>query len=85
MAKGSLVRHSQTQYVVDKVGLGSEGGGEYRDDRGDEPRTYRMVFPAWEGPIICPAEGCSGWVSTRTAIRVHFWYHHIRYTVLILY
>ena len=60
--------------------------GSERDkaDRGDNLRTYRMVFPAWEGPMPCSVKGCSCWASTRTAMRVHFWHRHIRDTVVIL-
>ena len=54
------------------------------DRRGDEPRTYRMAFPTKAGPMSCPAEGCSGRVSTRTAVRVYFWNRHVRDTVAIL-
>ena len=73
--------HRQTQHRVSKGGLGSEGGVA---DRGDEPRTYRMSFPARARPRPCPVEGCSDWVSTRTEMRVHFWNWHVRDTVVIL-
>ena len=81
LAKGSLVTHRQTQNRVAKGGLGSEEGGS---DGGDEPRTYRMAFPARAGPRPCPVEGCSGQASTRTAMRVHFWHRHVRDTAVIL-
>ena len=47
MAKGSLVAHRQTQHGVAKGRLGQEGKEEAG---GDEPRTYRMAFPAKAGP-----------------------------------
>ena len=47
MAKGSLVTHRQNQHVVSKRELGLEGDAEAG---GYEPRTYRMAFPAREGP-----------------------------------
>ena len=43
-----------------------------------------MEFPTRAGPKPCPVEGCSGWALTRTAMRVHFWYRHVRDTVVIL-
>ena len=36
------------------------------------------------GPMPFPAKGYSGRASTRTAMRVHFWYQHGRDTVVIL-
>ena len=84
LAKGSLVIYGQTQHVVAKGGLVSEGGESYRRDRDDNPRTYRMVFPVQAGPRTCPVEGCSGWASTRTAMKVHFWHRHVRDTIVIL-
>ena len=73
--------HRQTQHGVAKGGLVSEVG---RADGGDDTRTYRMAFPARVRPRPCPVEGCSSWVSTRTAMRVHFWHRHVRDTVVIL-
>ena len=64
--------------------MGSEGGGADGSDRDDKPITYRVVFPAWEGPRPCPVEGCSGPALVQTAMRVHFWYWYIRDTVVIL-
>ena len=61
--------------------MGSEGGGA---DGGDDPRTYRMVFPVRAGPRHCPVEGYSVQLSTRTAMRVHFRHQHVRDTVVIL-
>ena len=46
MAKGSLVTHFQTQHGVVKGGWGPEGD---ESDRGDDPRTYKMVFPMKSG------------------------------------
>ena len=84
MAKGSLVTHHQTQHDVGKGGLVSEGGKSDGGDGGNKPRTYILAFPAREGPRPYQVEGCSGWASTRTATRVHFWHRHVRYTVVIL-
>ena len=81
MPKGSLVMHCQTQHGMARGGLGPEGD---EADRGDEPRTYRMAFPAKAGPRPCPVEGCIGRASTRAAVKVHFWHRHVRDTVVIL-
>ena len=81
LAKGSLVAHRQTQHGMEKRGLGQEGDEEAG---GDEPRTYRMVFPTKAGTRTCPVEGCSGWASTRAEMRVHFWHRHVRDNVVIL-
>ena len=51
---------------------------------GEEPRTYHMAFPAKEGPLIFPVEGCLGRATTRMAIRVHFLHRHVLDTVVIL-
>ena len=84
MTKGSLVTHLQIQHGVVKGGLGSEGGKADGSDGCNKPRTYRMEFPAREGPRPCPFEGCSGRALTWTEIMVHFWNRHVRYTVVIL-
>ena len=39
--------------------------------RGEEPTTYRIVFPKGETQE-CPVEGCPGRARTRMAMRVHF-------------
>ena len=67
-----------------KGGLVSEGGGSDRDDRGNNPRTYRMEFTARAGSRPCPVERCSGQASTRTEMRVQFWHRHVRDTMVIL-
>ena len=54
LAKGSLVTHRQTQHGVVKGGLVSEGN---KADRGNNPITYRLEFPAKAGPRPCPVEG----------------------------
>ena len=74
--------HLQTQNGVDKGRLGSEV--DEAEGGGDEPRTYRMVFPTRVGHRPCPVEECSGWALTRTAMRVHFSHQHVRDTVVIL-
>ena len=81
LAKGSLVMHRQTQNGVDKGRLRSEVN---KTNEGDKTRTYRLAFPAKAGPRPFPAEGCSGWASTQTEIKVQFWHRHIRDTVVIL-
>ena len=81
VANESLVAHCQNQNSVAKGRLGQEGD---KAAGGDKPRTYRMAFPAKAGPRPCPVEGCSGWVSTQTAMWVHVWNSHVRETVLIL-
>ena len=58
--------------------------GENIDGGGDEPRTYKMVFPTRAGPRPCPVKGYSGQALTRKAMRVHFWHRHIKDTVVIL-
>ena len=77
-AKGSLVTYRQTHHDVAKGGLVSERGEADGSDGGDDPRTYRMAFPVWEGPRPCPVEGCSGRASTQTTMRVHLWHRHVR-------
>ena len=79
--RGSLVTHRQIQHGVAKGGLGSEGD---KADEGNNPRTYRLAFPARAGPRPCLVEGCSDWASTRTAMRVHFWNRHVMDNVVIL-
>ena len=74
--------HHQTQHIVAKGGLGSEGDDS--DGFGKEPRTYKMTFPMRVVPRPCPVEGCSGRASTRTAMRFHFWHRHVRDIVVIL-
>ena len=81
LAQGLLVNHRQTQNGVAKGGLGLERDKLYG---GDNPRTYRMAFPARAGPRPCPVKGCSGRASARTAMRVHFLHRHVRDTVVIL-
>ena len=61
--------HRQTQNGVSKGGLGSEGVGYVG---GDDPRTYRLAFPAKAGPRPFTVEGCSGQALTRMAMQVHF-------------
>ena len=84
LTKGSLVTYRQTHHGVDKGGLVSEGGKADGSDRGNGPRTYRMEFPVRAVPRPCPVEGCSGQASTWTTMSVHFWYRHVRDTVVIL-
>ena len=43
-----------------------------------------MVFPTRAGSRPFPVEGCSIQSLMRTAMRVHFWRWHVRYTVVIL-
>ena len=81
LARGSLAAHCQTQHGVTKGGPRQEGD---REGRGDEPRTYRMAFLTKAGLRHCPFERCSGRAATRTAMRVHFWHHHVRDTVVIM-
>ena len=53
--------------------------GGYDADGGNDPITYRMVFPVKTGPRPCPVKGCSGWDSTRMAMKVyvHFYHCHV--------
>ena len=81
LAQGSLVTHRQYQHGVDKGGLVPEKDDS---DGGDEPRKYRMAFPAKAGPRSCPVKGCSGQALTRTAMRVQLWHRHVRDPVVIL-
>ena len=73
--------YRQTQHGASKGGLVSEG---YKSDGGNNPRTYRIVFPVSEGPRPCLAEGCSGRALMRTAMKVQLWNWHVRDTVVIL-
>ena len=67
-----------------KGGLVSEGGRVKRSDRGNDPRTYRIAFPAQVVPRPCPFEGGSVRLSTLTEMMVHLWNRHVRDTVVIL-
>ena len=77
----SLVAHLQTHHGVAKGRLGQEGN---EAEGGNKTRTYSMMFPAKDGPRPCPVEGCSGWSSTQTDMRVQLWNWHVRDTVVIL-
>ena len=79
--KGSMVAHRQTQHGVAKGGSGKVGKNEVG---GDDPRNYRMAFPAKAGPRPYPVEGCSVRVETRNTMSVHFWNQNVRDTVVIL-
>ena len=81
MAKGSLVAHLQTQHGGAKVRLGQEVN---KESGGDKPRNYRTEFNTKAGLRPCPVEGCSDRALTRTKMRVHFWYRHVRDTMVIL-
>ena len=43
-----------------------------------------MEFPEKIGPGTCQVEDCSGWASTQTATRMHFWHWNVWDTVVIL-
>ena len=73
--------HRQIQNGVAKLGLVSEGGGS---DGVDNPRTYRMTFPARAGPRPCPVKWCSGRASMQTEMRVELWHRQVRETMVIL-
>ena len=45
---------------------------------------YKMHFPAKDGRIRCPVEGCPGVLATRAAMRVHSVHWHVHNTVVIL-
>ena len=81
LMRGSLAAHCQNQHGVTKGGTVQEGKIE---GRGDEPRTYRMVFLAKAGLRHCPVEGCSGRASTQASMRVHFWHWNVWNIVVIL-
>ena len=68
--KGSMVMHHQNQHIVAKGRLEFEGDKTY--GVGEMQRTYNMEFSTRAGPRPCPVKGCSGQVSPRTAMRVHF-------------
>ena len=74
--------HCQTQNGGAKGGLRSEG--DEADGGGNEPRNYRMEFPARAGTRPCPVEGCSGRATTRTAMIVQLWHRYVRDTMVIL-
>ena len=81
---GSLVKHRQIQHSVDKGWLGSEGNKADGGDGGDYPRTFRLAFPAREGPRPFPVEGSSVRALMRMEMRVPFCHRHVRDTVVIL-
>ena len=43
-----------------------------------------LVIPVRAGPRPCPVKRCRGRSLTRTVMRVHFWYRHVRDTTVIL-
>ena len=43
-----------------------------------------MAFATKAGPRPCLVKGCSDRASIRMAMRVNFWYRHVRDTVVIL-
>ena len=43
-----------------------------------------MSFSAKEGPRRCPVEVCLGFLTTSTAMRVHFVHQHVQDTVVML-
>ena len=45
---------------------------------------FMVTFPKADGEIRCPVGGCKGWETTRTNLCIHFIYHHLQYTVVIL-
>ena len=51
---------------------------------GEEPCAYRMVFMTSGGQWNCPIEVCLGQAGTSIEMRVHFFYRHVRDTVIIL-
>ena len=81
MKNVSLVADHQTQHRVAKGILGQEGN---KAAGYNKPKTYRMMFTAQDVPRTCPVEGCSGWASKWTDMRVHFWNLHVRDTMVIL-
>ena len=48
------------------------------------PQKFRMSFPTAVGMQEFPVEGCRGQEATRTALRVHFFHIHVRYTMVVL-
>ena len=73
--------HRQNQHGVEKGGSGQEGD---KEGGGNKPRTFRTVFPEIAGLMPCPVKGFIGKAVTWTAMWVHFWYRHVRDTVVIL-
>ena len=66
-----------------------DSGVVQKDDEGDgdggnDPRMFRMKFPANAGPRPCPVEGFSGRAVTQAAMRVNFWHRHVWDTMVIL-
>ena len=57
---------------------------ENKEDMGGNSRTYMMAFPVKAGPRSSPVEECSGQSATQTVIMVHFWYRHVRDTIVIM-
>ena len=58
--------------------MGNKEGG------GNNPRTFRMEFPAKTGPMPFPVEGCNDRAATRMVMRVHLWNRHVQDTVAII-
>ena len=73
-ADGEAPSEETGQELDIHLGGNGKGGGGVHDDGGlhqigrascsdwgdDDPRTYRMVYPAKAGPRPCPVVGCSG-------------------------
>ena len=77
----SLATNFQTYNGVAKGVTAQEREGE---GGGNNPRTYHMLFLKRAGPRNGTVEGCNGQAVMRTAMIVHFWHRHVRYTVVIL-
>ena len=45
---------------------------------------YMVSFPQAARSVEFPVEGYRGRVSTRTNLRIHFVYHHVRYMIVIM-
>ena len=73
--------YCQTEHSVARGGPVQKVSGEVR---GNEPRTYRMVFLEKSGPRACPVQRCSGWAVTQISMQVKFWHRHVRDIVVIL-
>ena len=79
LAVGSMSSHLMTRH-----GKAAARWQLWTPQAGRGPRTYKMSFPAKEGPRRCPVEVCLGFLTTSTAMRVHFVHQHVQDTVVML-
>ena len=76
---GSMSSHMMTQY-----GKAATRRHLWDPQTNGGPRLYKMHFPEKYGRRRLPVEGCTGFLATRAAMRVHFVHRHVHDAVFIL-